>query len=199
MAKVMIFVDGSWLYVSLPRLAESYGKPEWSCAREYADPLDKARVKDTDIIWLDDLAAEVELRYERQKRECQSPLHKGDRWVWTTFRPRKGKPFYCDDCRRLFAEQRRAAEAEFVGGPAHLLGTEPETTSAEHTGRVEKMFPDRGFGFIRAADGKQYFFHMSELEDMIWPHVTVGQEVTFVIKKQPLEDKAGAAGNVRRL
>ena len=29
MAKIMIFIDGSWLYASNPKLADSYGKPDY--------------------------------------------------------------------------------------------------------------------------------------------------------------------------
>lgn len=29
MARVMVFVDGTWLYMNMPRLAETYGKPDY--------------------------------------------------------------------------------------------------------------------------------------------------------------------------
>jgi hypothetical protein len=80
-----------------------------SCAAVYSDPRDQSRVKDGDIIWLNDLVEEIQLRYEPRMIECQSDLHEGERFVWTTFRPRRHQTFYCDDCRR-----------KFLGGhPAH--------------------------------------------------------------------------------
>ena len=75
-----------------------------SCAGEYSDPQDAARVKDTDILWLDDLIPQLELRYERHQLQCQSPYHVGDRNFWTTYHPKKGERVYCDDCRRKYAE-----------------------------------------------------------------------------------------------
>ena len=50
-----------------------------SCAPEFIDPRDEARVKDFGIIWLDDLLHQLELKYERHQLECQSPAHKGER------------------------------------------------------------------------------------------------------------------------
>jgi cold shock CspA family protein/uncharacterized LabA/DUF88 family protein len=88
-----------------------------ACASEYADPLDQARVKDCGIIWLDELLDQIELRYEKRFLACESPSHRGDPKVWTDFVPRKGRAFYCDECRRRRAEQKAAAERQFVARP----------------------------------------------------------------------------------
>ena len=87
-----------------------------TCSAELADPLDRARVKDFDVIWLDRLLDRLEFKYERQQRKCEAPEHKGNQWVWTTYRPRRGQPFYCEECRR--EHQRRTSETlntEHVG------------------------------------------------------------------------------------
>lgn len=58
-----------------------------SCAQELADPEDRERVKDYDTLWMDDHIEELELRYEPQWLECQSPEHEGERRFQTTYRP----------------------------------------------------------------------------------------------------------------
>src|SRR5437899_1040965 len=88
-----------------------------SCAPELADSRDEARVKDFDVIWLDDLVEKLELKYERHQLQCEGPAHKGNRLVWTTFHPRKGQRFYCDACREEFNRQRLEAQNEPVDTP----------------------------------------------------------------------------------
>lgn len=47
-------------------------------------------------------------------------------------------------------------------------------------GMVKKLTKDRGFGFIRAEDGVDYFFHNSELGGGLTPEqVREGLRVTF--------------------
>ena len=168
------------------------------CARELADPLDRERVKDVDIIWLNDLADVLELRYESVLRECQSPHHQGERKVLTTYRPRKNRPFYCDDCRRAFANQRRAAEMLLTAADYDAGGGE-ELQGGEVTGEVDKLLLDHGYGFVRAEDGRQYFFHRTDAQDDAWPDLGVGDQVSFIIQRWPAHGKAGRASDVRKV
>lgn len=46
-------------------------------------------------------------------------------------------------------------------------------------GRVVKKMDDKGFGFIKGEDGKEYFFHMSCLKNVRFDALVVGQEVSF--------------------
>ncbi len=174
-----------------------------SCAPELADPRDEARVKDFDLIWLNDLLDKLELKYERVQRTCESPTHKGIRLVWTTFRPRKGQKFYCDDCRREFREQKQEVQKEFVSSlPEPANGTSAlaaEPLDLRLTGAVKKMMTDKGYGFISASDGKDYFFHLTDLSAGLEFHELLeGFPVAFAVKRQPSPDKAGAAQNVQR-
>jgi len=82
-----------------------------SCAADLADPHNNAKVRDFEMIWLDALLDRLQLRYERQQRECQSATHVGDRTVWSDFRPRKGQRFYCDECRTDFKKLKQRAIA----------------------------------------------------------------------------------------
>jgi len=174
-----------------------------SCTPEFADPRDEARVKDFDIIWLDDLLHRLELKYERHQLECQSPTHGGERKVWTTFYPRKGQKFFCDVCRTEFVQQKQDAPAGFASSPSTLVppldlnGEIP--AGQELNGVVKKKMADRGYGFIQAEDGRDYFFHCTDVQtELAFEEIQEGLHVKFSIKQAPGSDKAGAAQNVRR-
>jgi hypothetical protein len=165
-----------------------------ACPPEFSDPLDAARVKDVDIVWLDDHLAELELRYEPQQLECQSPSHRGARAVWTTYRPRKGRPFYCDECRERYAREQDEATRQ----PAPDLSgfaVPPECLC----GWVEKMLEkDTGpFGFLRSEDGRGFYFNPHALEDVAWGQLGERDVVTFSVLREPSGEKAGAATRVR--
>jgi len=172
-----------------------------SCAPEFADPRDEARVKDFDIIWLNDFLQELELKFERHQIRCQSPIHKGDRLVWTTFHPRKGEKFFCDDCRAEYARQKALAQREVVSNEI-----DPDTSGAEEvslakrlTGKISNLVSDRGYGFIRTADGHNWFFHLTDLVPPLeFNKLRKGDSVEFRIKKMPSGSKAGAAESVQR-
>ena len=63
------------------------------------------------------------------------------------------------------------------------------------TGTVKKVVSDRGFGFIAAEDGKEYFFHRSALAASLdFDRLTGGERVTFEIEPSP---KGARATNVQ--
>jgi cold shock CspA family protein len=188
-----------------------------SCAPVFADPSDEARLKDFDIIWLDDLLQDLELKYEKHRLECQSPTHKGDLAVWTTFWPRKGQKFYCEECRNGFAKQKAQAQEEFLSAVADdvismygngaqngLIGMNNGMNGTNRIGEVQlgiikNIVSERGFGFIKSADLREYFFHLTDLEQGLGlEELEPGQRVGFEVKRMPVNGKAGAAQNVRR-
>jgi uncharacterized LabA/DUF88 family protein/cold shock CspA family protein len=184
-----------------------------SCSPELSDSRDDARVKDFDIIWLDDLLAQLELKYEPHQLRCESPSHVGDRNVWTTFHPRKGQKFYCDTCRADFSRQKMEAQDQYVsrGVDAALPAPAPGVNSAwsetppaaaarqSLNGEIKKKVADRGFGFIQATDGRDYFFHLTDLENGLdFDEIQEGLPVVFEVRREPSYDKAGAAQRVRR-
>lgn len=66
-------------------------------------------------------------------------------------------------------------------------------------GRIKNVIWDRGYGFIAAEDGRDYFFHVNALEpglefDQLQPDLTV----SFEVKSGPARGRAGAARLVRR-
>ncbi len=63
------------------------------------------------------------------------------------------------------------------------------------TGTVKKVIADRGFGFITADDGKEYFFHRNSLQASLdFDRLGGGEKVTFDIEQSP---KGPRANNVR--
>ncbi len=50
-------------------------------------------------------------------------------------------------------------------------------------GTIKKLVSDRGFGFIAAEDGEEYFFHRSGLDSSInFDSLAGGERVTFEIE-----------------
>jgi len=63
------------------------------------------------------------------------------------------------------------------------------------TGTVKKVISDRGFGFITADDGKEYFFHRNALQASLdFDRMRGGEKVDFDIEQSP---KGPRANNVR--
>ena len=57
-----------------------------------------------------------------------------------------------------------------------------------------KRLTDKGFGFIAASDGSEYFFHQSACSDTRFDELHEGQSVTFERGQGP---KGPRAENVR--
>ena len=59
------------------------------------------------------------------------------------------------------------------------------------TGTVKKVIADRGFGFIAAEDGKEYFFHRNGLQSSLdFDRLVGGERVTFEIEASPKGPRA---------
>jgi len=59
------------------------------------------------------------------------------------------------------------------------------------TGTIKKVVADRGFGFITAEDGKEYFFHRGGLvAPLEFDRLTGGERVTFTIEESPKGPRA---------
>jgi cold shock protein len=46
-------------------------------------------------------------------------------------------------------------------------------------GTIKRLVSDKGFGFIAAGDGPEYFFHQSACSDVPFDQLREGQAVTF--------------------
>ena len=63
------------------------------------------------------------------------------------------------------------------------------------TGTIKKVVADRGFGFITAADAKEYFFHRNSLDSTLsFDRLVGGESVEFEIEQS---DKGPRAARVR--
>jgi len=191
------------------------------CSPQLSKSSDEGNLRDFDLIWLDDLIEDIKLVYEEHKLRCESPMHEGDREVWTTYHPREGESFYCDACREKYKQKQKEKQQDDSSSGSADQETEEEenynrASSAdgaapgnqadasdgdqvrELTGFVKKKFPDRGYGFIQANDGSDYFFHLSDLMfDLTFDDVSEGKDVDFIVKKEASQEEAGAATNVR--
>jgi CspA family cold shock protein len=59
------------------------------------------------------------------------------------------------------------------------------------TGTIKKVVNERGFGFIAAEDGKEYFFHRDGLDSSVrFDALTGGERVTFDIEASPKGPRA---------
>jgi cold shock protein len=61
-------------------------------------------------------------------------------------------------------------------------------------GRIKKLVPDRGFGFVRGDDGKEVFFHRSGLGGTDYDSLSEGDVVEYVVQEGP---RGARAENVR--
>jgi len=59
------------------------------------------------------------------------------------------------------------------------------------TGTIKKVVSDRGFGFITADDGKDYFFHRSGLNASLdFDRLIGGEKVQFDLEQSPKGPRA---------
>jgi CspA family cold shock protein len=78
-------------------------------------------------------------------------------------------------------------------GPCVKGNSDSFEKTGEHddmqTGTIKKLVSDRGFGFIAAEDGKEYFFHRSGTE-ADFDSLNGGEKVTFEIEASPKGPRA---------
>ncbi len=61
-------------------------------------------------------------------------------------------------------------------------------------GTIKRVIRDRGFGFIRSADGQEVFFHRSGLQNLNFEGLREGDNVEFEMERG---DKGPRAVSVR--
>jgi len=78
-----------------------------------------------------------------------------------------------------------------VNGPSALRSS--DIMAPTTTGTIKRI-TDKGFGFIAAADGTEYFFHQSACTSTPFDSMREGEQVTFTVGQGP---KGPRAENVR--
>ena len=75
------------------------------------------------------------------------------------------------------------------------LFCEKEIGETRVTGTVKKIVAERGFGFITAEDGQEYFFHRSGLDSSLsFETLAADERVSFEVERS---DKGPRARQVR--
>jgi CspA family cold shock protein len=57
-------------------------------------------------------------------------------------------------------------------------------------GTVKRLVSEKGFGFVAASDGNEYFFHQSAVTDGRFDQLREGQAVTFKTGQGPKGPRA---------
>lgn len=68
------------------------------------------------------------------------------------------------------------------------------TMAAAVSGTIKRIVSDKGFGFVAASDGTEYFFHNSAVAGVRFDELREGQSVTFEKGQGP---KGPRAENLR--
>jgi CspA family cold shock protein len=66
---------------------------------------------------------------------------------------------------------------------------------ASTNGTIKRLVSEKGFGFIAAGDGTEYFFHQSACSQTAFDELREGEAVTFDVGRGP---KGPRGENVRR-
>jgi cold shock protein len=69
-----------------------------------------------------------------------------------------------------------------------------EIDMAGMQGTITRIVADKGFGFVQAEDGTEYFFHQSACTDVPFDQLREGQKLTFDKGQGP---KGPRAENIR--
>jgi CspA family cold shock protein len=71
-----------------------------------------------------------------------------------------------------------------------LARARPECFMAAIQGTVKRLVSDKGFGFVAAQDGNEYFFHRSACTGIRFDDLREGQSVTFETGQGPKGPRA---------
>jgi CspA family cold shock protein len=73
---------------------------------------------------------------------------------------------------------------------ADTLNLAQEQHMSTMNGTVKRLVSDKGFGFVAASDGNEYFFHQSACAGCRFDELREGQSVTFKTGQGPKGPRA---------
>src|SRR5262249_25776152 len=94
---------------------------------------------------------------------------------YSEFRERRERRLKVDEALPARSPQSYSERAR----PWWLEGTEETAMAAAMNGTIKRLVSDKGFGFIVADDGNEYFFHNSACTNARFDDLREGQAVTF--------------------
>jgi CspA family cold shock protein len=97
-------------------------------------------------------------------------------------------------CEEFIASDRYAAPRRPRARGRRPPAARTMPTGPKVRGRVKKLVPERGFGFVRGDDGKEVFFHRSGLGPNEYDSLSEGDLVEYVVQEGP---RGPRAENVR--
>jgi cold shock CspA family protein/ribosome-associated translation inhibitor RaiA len=75
---------------------------------------------------------------------------------------------------------------------------EVKTHGAPPLGRVARLFPEEGYGFLEAADGREIYFHKNSVLNSAFDRLATGSAVSFIEEKGNQGPQASTVKLVRR-
>ena len=79
----------------------------------------------------------------------------------------------------------RVSTPQSAAGEAREPRAEVADRGRRLRGTIARLVPDRGFGFIAADDGREFFFHVAALQGVDFADLSPGIPVAFTVGEDP--------------
>lgn len=86
-----------------------------------------------------------------------------------------------------------AATRQLQADAQRLRGDVKGHSHAPPLGRVARLFPRDGYGFVVTGDGREIYFHANSVVDAVFERLSVGSEVRFTIAPDDSDQGTRAA------
>lgn len=205
---IAVMVGGDRDYTPLLQKVRQLGKRvaivsiHGACSYDLMEAKNSKKVRDFDVIWLNDLLPEIQMSNVEREIVCQSPFHTGDNPVKTDEFVRKSRAFFCKECRDKMRDERTQFDH---GGNSEYDPEDGEEDGEENwvegnlrtgdtfTGIIKRLMEH--CGFIETEQGDFYFGMDDCATDTDFFNLQPGATVEFVVSKAPNPRFRGKKGN----